>query len=104
MYGVLDPGLLTFTPYQRRHCVVLLCSNQPPSSILWLPNSPLSAEITPPRSMRYSVVRVIRPDPPVAATSAAPAAAACASVSAVQAVGRTPLALPAKRQLLGRPA
>ena len=60
--------------------------------------------MTPQRSMRYSVVRVIRPDPPVAVTSAAPAAAACASVRAVQFVGRMPLVLAVKRQLLGKVA
>jgi hypothetical protein len=60
-------------------------------------------EITPPRSMRYSVVRVIRPDPPVAATSAAPSRRACA-VGQRRAAGSasTPLALPPKRQLVGR--
>jgi len=58
--------------------------------------------MTPQRLMRYSVVRVMSPEPPVAATSAAPAACACAGVSAVQAAGFTPLPLPPKRQLAGR--
>jgi hypothetical protein len=99
---VLEAGLPTSTAYQRRHWVVLLCSNQPPNSILCAPRSTFIAEITPSRSMRYSVVRVIRPEPPVAATRAAPAAAAWAVVSAVQAAGQHAVRIGAEAAIGGQ--